>query len=65
MRWRLPCTCSRERVERALLGLGRDELEKILREQERTEAICEFCKTAYVLTPEEVTGLIERLEARN
>jgi molecular chaperone Hsp33 len=59
------CTCSRERVERALLGLGRDELEKILREQERTEAICEFCKTAYVLTPEEVTGLIERLEAQN
>jgi molecular chaperone Hsp33 len=59
------CTCSRDRVERALLGLGRDELEKILREQDRTEAICEFCKTAYVLSRDEVTGLIARLEARN
>jgi molecular chaperone Hsp33 len=59
------CTCSRDRVERALLGLGRDELEKILREQDRTEAVCEFCKTAYVLSRDEVTGLIARLEARN
>jgi molecular chaperone Hsp33 len=59
------CTCSRERVERALLGLGRDELEKMLREQERTEAVCEFCKTAYVLSHDEVLALIERLEARS
>jgi molecular chaperone Hsp33 len=59
------CTCSRDRVERALLGLGRDELEKILREQDRTEAICEFCKTAYVLSRDEVNGLIARLEARS
>ncbi|MBD5634763.1 MAG: Hsp33 family molecular chaperone HslO [Candidatus Eremiobacteraeota bacterium] len=59
------CTCSLDRVERALLGLGRDELEKIIREQDRTEAVCEFCKTAYVLSREEVHALIERLEARN
>ncbi|MDQ2857932.1 MAG: Hsp33 family molecular chaperone HslO [Candidatus Eremiobacteraeota bacterium] len=59
------CTCSLDRVERALLGLGRDELQKIVREQPTTEAICEFCKTAYVLTSDEVRGLIERLEARS
>jgi molecular chaperone Hsp33 len=58
------CTCSRERVERALLGLGRDELQKIIVEQPHTEAVCEFCKTAYVLTHDEVRDLIERLEAR-
>jgi molecular chaperone Hsp33 len=59
------CTCSRERVERALLGLGRDELQKIATEQPQTEAVCEFCKTAYVLTRDEVHGLIDQLEARN
>ena len=59
------CTCSRERVERVLLGLGRDELDKIANEQHQAEAICEFCKTAYVLTHDEVLGLIERLEARS
>ena len=59
------CTCSLERVERALLGLGRDELAKIITEQQQTEAVCEFCKTTYVLTRDEVRGLIEQLEARN
>jgi molecular chaperone Hsp33 len=59
------CTCSRERVERALLGLGRDELQKIATEQTQTEAVCEFCKTAYVLSRDEVHGLIDQLEARS
>jgi molecular chaperone Hsp33 len=58
------CTCSRDRVERVLLGLGEDELRKIASEQPQTEAVCEFCKTAYVLSRDEVLGLIDRLEAR-
>ncbi len=58
------CTCSRERVERALIGLGRDELRKILTEQPQTEAVCEFCKTAYVLDRDDVHALIDRLESQ-
>jgi len=58
------CTCSRERVERALLGLGRDELRKMSNEQPQTEAVCEFCKTAYLISNDEVQTLIERLGAR-
>jgi molecular chaperone Hsp33 len=58
------CTCSRERVESALLGLGRDELRKILEEEKQTEVVCEFCKQAYYFSREEVEALIERLEAR-
>jgi molecular chaperone Hsp33 len=41
------CNCSRERVERALIALGGDELEKLAREQEITEVTCEYCKTSY------------------
>jgi molecular chaperone Hsp33 len=59
------CTCSRERVERVLLGLGEEELRKIASEQHQTEAVCEFCRTAYVLSRDEVLGLIERLAARS
>ncbi|MDQ2908798.1 MAG: Hsp33 family molecular chaperone HslO [Candidatus Eremiobacteraeota bacterium] len=58
------CTCSRERVERALLGLGSDELRKMTIEQPQTEAICEFCKTAYIVSHDEVRSLIERLATR-
>ena len=55
------CRCSRERVEVALLALGRDELLKISREEHGTEAICEFCKERYVLTVDDIEGLIGRL----
>jgi molecular chaperone Hsp33 len=59
------CQCSLDRVERALLGLGRDELQKMAREQPQTEAVCEFCKTAYVLSSDDLLGLVDRLEAHN
>jgi molecular chaperone Hsp33 len=60
---RFTCSCSRERVERVLLGLGEDELRKMASELPQTEAVCEFCKTAFVFSREELVGLIERLEA--
>ncbi len=41
---RFSCRCSRVRVETALLGLGREELERIAAEEPQTEAVCEFCK---------------------
>ncbi len=56
------CRCTRERVERALAGLGADELRKIAREQPETEATCDFCKRRYVLTAAEVEGLLARLD---
>jgi molecular chaperone Hsp33 len=59
------CTCSLERVERVLLGLGEDELRKMADEQDNTEAVCEFCKTKYTLSRDDVLGLIGRLEARS
>ncbi len=55
------CRCTREKVETALLGLGKDELAKIAREQPETEATCEFCSERYVLTADDVLGLAERL----
>jgi molecular chaperone Hsp33 len=58
------CRCTREKVESALLGLGRDELAKMASEQPQTEATCEFCKRQYVLSASEVTQLAARLDAR-
>ena len=55
------CRCTREKVESALLGLGKDELAKIAREQSQTEATCEFCGETYLLSADDVLGLAERL----
>lgn len=58
------CRCTREKVESALLGLGRDELTKMASEQPHTEATCEFCKRQYVLSSSEVNDLAARLDVR-
>ena len=55
------CYCSRERVERALISLGRDELESILREQGGCELTCQFCDKVHIFTAEELQALIDQL----
>ncbi|MBQ0038285.1 MAG: Hsp33 family molecular chaperone HslO [Clostridiales bacterium] len=52
------CYCSRERVERALISLGADELESILREQGKCELSCQFCDEVYAFSAEELQELI-------
>ncbi|MCV5951603.1 Hsp33 family molecular chaperone HslO, partial [Escherichia coli] len=44
---RFACTCSRERVARMLVGLGREEVGSILQEQGRVEIGCDFCGQHY------------------
>ena len=41
------CYCSRERVERALISLGAEELKNILREQGSCQMTCQFCDAVY------------------
>jgi molecular chaperone Hsp33 len=55
------CRCTREKVETALLVLGKDELAKIAREQPETEAKCDFCGRRYVLSAEDVRALSARI----
>ena len=55
------CRCTREKVETALLGLGKDELAKVAREQPETQATCDFCGHTYVLSSDDVRSLSARL----
>ena len=55
------CYCSRERVERALISLGREELESMLREQGGCELTCQFCDTVHRFSGEELEKLIRQL----
>ena len=58
------CYCSRERTERALLSLGSDELEDMLREQGGAELTCQFCDKIHVFTGTELHKMIAELRAR-
>ena len=53
------CYCSRERVSRALISMGRDELEKLIAEQHGAELTCQFCDRVYQFTEEELQSLLD------
>ena len=56
------CYCSRERVERALISLGTEELEGILREQGSCQLTCQFCDAVYDFSAEDLQTMIDGLK---
>ena len=55
------CYCSRDRVTRALISMGREELEALLREQGQAELTCQFCDKVYRYSREELEALLAGL----
>ena len=55
------CACSRERVERALISLGKGELESMLREQGGCELTCQFCDSVYKFTAQDLERILAQL----
>ena len=55
------CYCSRQRVERALISLGKDELQQILDEQGHCSMTCQFCDAVYDFSGGELKALIDSL----
>jgi len=53
------CDCSRERTDRALISIGKDELTKIIEEDGKTQITCHFCDNVYDYTKEELEALLE------
>ena len=54
------CNCSKERVEKALISVGRRNLNEMVQEGETIEMGCHFCNTKYQFTVEELKSLIKR-----
>ncbi len=52
------CYCSRERVTRALISMGREELSSLIAEQGQADLTCQFCDKVYHYTREELQGLL-------
>ncbi len=53
------CYCTRERVEGALISLGKKELAEIMEEGKPFPVECQFCDTVYTFTPEDIRRLLE------
>ncbi len=59
------CTCSRERMEKALISLGRKDLRSLIDEDEGAELVCHFCRSAYRFTMAELEELLARGERKD
>lgn len=58
------CGCNRERLERVIISLGRQEVEDILKEKNELELKCNFCNKKYVFSRDEVAKLMKQAEER-
>ena len=56
------CDCSRDRVLRALLSIGKKDLEEMIEENKDVEMECHFCGRKYTFTPEELKELVKGAE---
>ena len=58
------CYCSRDRVERALISMGVEDLEDLLAKQGGCELGCQFCDKVYRYSAADLRELIGRLRAQ-
>ena len=52
------CTCSRNRMEKALISLGKQDLQSLADEDRGAELVCHFCRNKYFFTKKELEELI-------
>jgi len=55
------CYCSRDRVTKALISLGKKELEEIAVEGKDFPVECQFCDELYTFTPEDIRQILEKI----
>lgn len=52
------CKCSKERFERAIIGLGKEEIQDMIDEDHGAETTCHFCNETYYFTEDELKRLL-------
>ena len=55
------CDCNKDRLEKALISIGRTELEEIIEEDEGAELVCHFCNEKYHFNKEELQKLLSEI----
>lgn len=57
---RFHCNCDKTRVEKALISIGRKELQEMIDEGKEIEVNCHFCGRNYIFSVDELKQLCER-----
>ena len=59
------CTCSRDRMAKALISLGRKDLQSIIDDGQGAELSCQFCHAAHRFTTEQLTEMLLSAEKKD
>lgn len=56
------CNCSKERIEKAIISIGKEDIQSMIDDGETIEVKCHFCNTAYYFTVEELQEILRKAE---
>lgn len=56
------CDCSEERMEQALMTIGKEDLKQLIEEDEKIETVCHFCNEKYLFKGEKLKNLLKHIE---
>lgn len=55
------CNCSKERIEKAIISIGKKEIEDMIEDNETIEVNCHFCSSAYDFTVDELKDIYQSI----
>lgn len=59
------CDCSKENMEKGLISLGKEEIDKIIKEDGKAELLCHFCNKKYIFDKEELEKISSNIDKNN
>lgn len=57
---RFYCGCSKERVKKAVISIGKKDLKEMIAENKPVEVHCDFCNTAYIFEIDELKEIVKQ-----
>ena len=54
------CNCSKERIEKAIISVGKKEIQEMIEDGKDIEVKCHFCNAAYTFSVDELKGLLKK-----
>lgn len=54
------CNCSHERIEKAIISIGKKDIQEMIDEGKEVEVKCHFCNTAYTFSVDELKEILKQ-----
>ncbi len=59
------CDCNKEKFERGLISIGKDEIQKIIEEDGKADTVCHFCNKEYHFSKEDLEDILNKMQDKN